>query len=435
MTNLAIASILLLGGFALLLLLRVPITFSLMFSSIVTAIYLKIPLMAIMQQMLQGVRSFSLLAIPFFIMAGEIMGQGGISRRLINFSNLLIGRVRGGLALVNVLSSMFFGGISGSAVADVSSIGTIMIPMMKEKGYDDDYSVAVTVTSACQGILIPPSHNMVIFSLVAGGVSVGRLFLGGFIPGVTLGVALMIISYIIAVRRNYPKEKSYSLREAVTITKDALLGLFTAVIIIGGVISGIFTATESAAFACVYAFVITFFVYKEIKLKAFSKILYSSLKTLAMVMALIAAASSFGWLMAYLRIPALATQFLLSISSNRVVLLLLINVLLLLLGTIMDMAPLILITTPILYPVVVGVLGLSPVHFGIIMMLNLAIGLCTPPVGSALFVGCAVGKISIEKATKAMLPFYGAMVVVLMLITFIPEIVMFIPDLIMPAAL
>jgi tripartite ATP-independent transporter DctM subunit len=434
MTNLAIASIILLGGFAVLLLLRVPITFSLMFSSIVTAVYLKIPLMAIMQQMLQGVRSFSLLAIPFFIMAGEIMGQGGISRRLISFSNLLVGRVRGGLALVNVLSSMFFGGISGSAVADVSSIGTIMIPMMKEKGYDEDYSVAVTVTSACQGILIPPSHNMVIFSLVAGGVSVGRLFLGGFIPGVTLGVALMIISYIIAVRRNYPKEKSYSLREALTITKDALLGLFTAVIIIGGVISGIFTATESAAFACVYAFVITFFVYKEIKLRAFSKILYSSLKTLAMVMALIAAASSFGWLMAYLRIPALTTQFLLSISSNRVVLLLLINVLLLLLGTIMDMAPLILITTPILYPVVVGVLGLSPVHFGIIMMLNLAIGLCTPPVGSALFVGCAVGKISIEKATKAMLPFYGAMVAVLLLITFIPNIVMFVPNLIMPAA-
>lgn len=435
MTNLAIASIILLGGFAVLLLLRVPITFSLMFSSIATGLYLKIPLMAIMQQMVQGVRSFSLLAIPFFIMAGEIMGQGGISRRLISFSNLLIGRVRGGLALVNVLSSMFFGGISGSAVADVSSIGTIMIPMMKEKGYDDDYSVAVTVTSACQGILIPPSHNMVIFSLVAGGVSVGRLFLGGFIPGVTLGVALMIISYIIAVRRNYPKEKSYSLREALAITKDAVLGLLTAVIIIGGVISGVFTATESAAFACVYAFIITFFVYKEIKLRAFSKILYASLKTLAMVMALIAAASSFGWLMAYLRIPAMATQFLLSISSNRVVLLLLINVLLLLLGTIMDMAPLILITTPILYPVVVGVLGLSPVHFGIIMMLNLAIGLCTPPVGSALFVGCAVGRISIEKATKAMLPFYAAMVTVLLLITFIPEIVMFIPDLIMPAAL
>ncbi len=426
------AIILLLGVFGLLIVLRVSITFTLTFASLATAVYLHIPLMAIIQRMVQGVNSFSLLAIPFFIIAGEIMGQGGISRRLIEFSNLLIGRVRGGLAEVNVLASMFFGGISGSAVADVSSIGTIMIPMMKQKGYDADYSTAVTVTSATQGIIIPPSHNMIIYSLAAGGVSVGRLFLGGFVPGVMLGISLMILSYVIAVKRKYPKERKYTLREARGAVKDAILGLFTAVIIVGGVISGVFTATESAAIAVVYAFIITFFVYREIPLSALKRILYSSLKTLAMVMSLIAAASAFGYLMAYLRIPALATKALLSITSNKVGLLLLINALLLVLGMIMDMAPLILIVTPILYPVVVGALGLSPIHFGIILMLNLGIGLATPPVGSALFVGCAIGKISVEDATKAMLPFYAVMIVVLMFITFIPDIVMFIPNLVMP---
>jgi len=427
-----IATIILLGSFVLFLILRISITFSLVASSILTALYLKIPLMAIVQRMVQGVNVFSLLAIPFFILAGELMGAGGISRRLIEFSNLLIGRVRGGLALVNVLASTFFGGISGSAVADVSSIGTILIPMMKDKGYDADYSVAVTVTSACQGIIIPPSHNMVIYSLAAGGVSVGRLFLGGFIPGVTLGLALMVASYIIAVKRNYPKERKYSLKEALVITKDALYGMMTAVIIMGGVISGVFTATESAAIACVYAFIITFFVYREIPLRRMGQILLNCLKTLAMVMSLIAAASAFGWLLAFLKIPALATQALLGITHNRVVLLLLINLLLLGLGCIMDMAPLIVITTPILYPVVVKALGMSPIQFGIMLMLNLGIGLCTPPVGSALFVGCAVGKISIEEATKAMLPFYSAMIVVLLLITFVPDFSLYIPNMVMP---
>jgi len=431
MPDVGIASWILMISFIILLVLRVPITFTLATSAILTAAYMKIPLMAIVQRMVQGVNSFSLLAIPFFILAGEMMSKGGISRRLIEFSNVLVGRVQGGLAQVNVLASMFFGGISGSAVADVSSIGTIMIPMMKEKGYDADYSTAVTVTSACQGIIIPPSHNMIIYSLAAGGVSVGRLFLGGFVPGVLLGLALMVISYIIAVRRNYPKERRYTVKEALILSRDAILGLMTAVIIIGGVISGVFTATESAAIAVIYAFFITFFVYREISLRAFPGILFNSLKTLAMVMSLIAAASAFGYLLAYLQIPAKATQALLTLTTNRVALLLLINVLLLLLGMIMDMAPLILITTPILYPVMVGALGIHPVHFGIILMLNLGIGLTTPPVGSALFVGSAIAKVSIEDATKAMLPFYATMILVLMLVTFVPEIVMFVPNLIM----
>lgn len=429
------ASTILLGLFAVLLILRVPITFTLAISSVITALYLHIPLVAIIQRMVQGVNVFSLLAIPFFILAGEIMSQGGISRRLIEFSNILIGRVRGGLAQVNVLASMFFGGISGSAVADVSSIGTMMIPMMKKKGYDADFSVGITVTSACQGVIIPPSHNMIIYAMAAGGVSVGRLFLGGFIPGVILGISLMIISFIIATVRKYPKEQRYTFKESIRISKDAVLGLFTAVIIIGGVISGVFTATESAAVACLYAFIITFFVYREIPISRFTGILYSSLKTLAMVMSLIAAASAFGWLLAYLRIPAAATAALLTITGNRVLLLLLlINLLLIFLGTIMDMAPLILITTPILYPVVVGTLGMSPIQFGVMLILNLGIGLTTPPVGSALFVGCAIGKISIEKATKGMLPLYIMMIIVLLMVTFIPQLVMFIPDLIMGSA-
>ena len=430
MFNPSVASSILLISFVILLILKVPITFSLVLSSVFTAIYMNISLLSIVQRMVSGVNSFSLLAIPFFILAGEMMSRGGISRRLIRFSNALIGRFRGGLAQVNILASMFFGGISGSAVADVSSIGTMLIPMMIEKDYDDDFSVAVTVTSACQGVIIPPSHNMIIFALAAGGgVSVGKLFLGGVIPGIMLGIALMIITGIIAKKRNYPKEGKYSFKETIKVSIDAFLGMLTMVIIIGGVVSGVFTATESAAVAVVYAFIITFFVYREIPLSALKSILLNALKTLAMVMSLIAAASAFGYLLAFLRIPQKATNLLLTLSNNKIVLLLLINLLLLLLGTIMDMAPLIIICTPILYPVVVGALGMNPVQFGVMMILNLAIGLCTPPVGSALFVGCAIGKISIEKVTKAMLPFYCAMVVVLLMITFIPQLTLAIPSL------
>jgi tripartite ATP-independent transporter DctM subunit len=424
-----IAIIILLGSFAVMTMAKMPMTFSLAISSVVTALYLKVPLMSVFLLMVKGVNVFSLLAIPFFIIAGEIMGQGGIARRIVDFANLIVGRVRGGLAMVNVLDSTFFGGISGSAVADVSSLGAIMIPMMVEKGYDEDFSVALTVTSACQGVLIPPSHNMIIYSVAAGGVSVGALFLGGLIPGLILGLALAILSLVISIKRNYPKEDKVSFKEALRIIWNSLLGLVTAVIIIGGVMTGIFTATESAAVACIYAFIITFFVYREIPLKKLGDILFDSLKTLAMVMSLIAAASAFGWMLAYLKVPALATNALLSITNNKYVLLLLINLLLLGLGCIMDMAPLILITTPILLPVLTN-MGVDPIHFGVMLVLNLAVGLCTPPVGSALFVGCAIGKISIEKATKALLPFYIAMFVTLLLVTYIPEIVLFIPRLI-----
>lgn len=430
MPSASIAIAILLISFIVLLIIRVPVTFALAVSSVLTAIYYEVPLLVIVQKMAKGIESPSLMAIPFFILAGEIMGAGGISRRLIEFSNVIIGRVRGGLAQVNILASMFFGGISGSAVADTSSIGAMLIPMMKDNGYDDDYSVAVTVTSSCQGVIIPPSHNMIIYSLAAGGLSVGKLFLGGFIPGVILGLALMIVSYIIAVKRGYPKGKKFTFKESVRISAGAFFGLLTAVIIIGGVLSGIFTATESAAIACVYAFFVTFFIYREIKISAMKDILYNSLKTLALVLSLIAAAKAFGHMLALLQVPALATNALLTVTENKILLLLLINLLVLVLGCIMDMAPLILILTPILLPVVTS-LGMDPIQFGVVLILNLAIGLCTPPVGGALFVGCAIGKVSIERMTKSLLPFYAVMVIVLLMITFIPELVMFIPNLLM----
>jgi tripartite ATP-independent transporter DctM subunit len=434
---------LLLGLFGVLVLLRVPITFSLAFSAIVTGIYLDVPLEAIVKVMADGVMNFSLLAIPFFIIMGEIMNEGGIAQRIVNLANLFVGRLPGGLALVNVLDSMFFGGISGSAVADVSSLGSIVIPMMKKQGYDDEFSVGLTVCSACQGVIIPPSHNMIIYafaigtaSQLAGGqllvVSVGKLFLGGYAPGVLMGLAMLIIALIIAIKKKYPRGKGYSLKEGLSVFFDGLLALCTALVVVGGVIVGVFTATEAAAFAVLYAFVITFFVYREAPLTRFVKILYSSLKTLAIVMSLIAAASAFGYLLARLQVPRLATEWLLSVTDNYYLLLLLINILLLALGCIMDMAPLILICTPILFPVLVLKMGMDPVHFGIMLLLNLSIGLCTPPVGSALFVGSAIGKISIERATRGCIPFYISMLITLMLVTYIPAITMTIPNLLMP---
>lgn len=429
MANASIAIAIMLGSFVIMLLLRMPISFTLGISSVLTALYLDIPLATLLQRMVSGVQSFSLLAIPFFILAGEIMGQGGISRRLITFANALVGWMRGGLAQVNIVASMFFGGISGSAVADTSSIGSILIPMMNDTGYDEDFSVAVTVTSSCQGVMIPPSHNMIIFAMAAGGgVSISQLFMAGLVPGVVLGIALMIITAILSKRRNYPKGRLMSLREIWDATKDAILGLMTCFIIVGGVLMGWFTATESAAVAVIYAFIITFFVYREIPLRQFADILRQSLRTIAMVMALISTASMFGWLMAYLKIPAMVTNVLLGISDNKIIILLLINLMCLILGCIMDMGPLILILTPILLPVA-NQLGMGSVQFGAMLILNLAIGLCTPPVGAALFAGCSIGRVKIEQASKACLPFYGTMVIVLMLVTFVEPLTMFVPNL------
>ncbi len=434
MTDMQLATLILLGTFIIFVICKLPITFALVSSTMLTMFYLGIPVMAMLQQMAKAVNSFSLMAVPFFILAGEIMGEGGISERIVKFANVLVGRFRGGLAQANCIDSMFFGGISGSAVADVSSLGSIMIPIMVKEGYDDEFAVAITVSSACQGVLIPPSHNMVIYSVAAGGVSVGRLFWGGYIPGIMVGVSLMIVCAVYSIKRQYPKGDPVSFKEAYAIIKDALVALFTAVIIMGGVATGKFTATESAAIACIYAFIVSLFYYKELKLSRMPKILYSTVKTLALVFSLIAAAGAFGWMLAYLKVPALITEFFMSISDNRIVVLLLINLMLLVLGCIMDMAPLILICTPILVPVVAQ-FGMGPVQFGIVLIMNLALGLCTPPVGSALFVGCAIGKIPMERVVKTMLPMFFAMIAVLLLVTFIPELTTFLPDLVMGPAI
>ena len=423
-----IAIYILLGVFFTLLLVKVPITFSLGISAVTTALYMHIPLMAIVQQTAKGISSFSLITIPFFILAGEIMGQGGISTRLVNFSKVIVGRIRGGLAMVDVLACLFFGGLSGSSVADTTSIGSIMIPMMEKEGYDKDFAVCVTIASATQGVLVPPSHNLILYSLAAGGVSISSLFLAGILPGVFLGVSVMVFSYFIAVKRKYPKSDSIPFKQKIHMLKDGILGLMTAVIIMGGIMSGICTATESAALATVYAFIITFFVYKDVPLSRMGDILRKSLKTVSMVMGLIAASAAFGWMIAMVQLPALVTQELISITDNRILIFLLINAILLFLGCIMDMAPLILIATPILLPVAVK-FGMDPIQFGIILMLNLGIGLLTPPVGSTLFVGCSIGNISIEKVVKALIPFYGVMVAVLLVLTFVPQISLFIPSL------
>ena len=420
---------LLMGLFIFLVVIKLPVAFALAFSAFATAAYVGIPLGALTQKMLSGVDSFSLLAIPFFILAGEIMGTGGVSDRLVRLSDVIIGRVRGGLSLVNILASMFFGALQGSAVADVASLGPIELRMMRKAGYPDDFSVCVTIASACQSPLIPPSHNMIIYASAVGGLSVGKLFMAGLIPGVLLGVALMIQCLIISVMRGYPKGGRYTLKEAAKIIGETSLALMTIVIIVGGVFGGIVTANESAVLACVWAFFIALVVYKGITVKDVWPILKRVLGTLAMVLTLIAASSAFGYMMTILRLPSLITQGLLSVSQNRIVLLMLINISLLVLGCIMDMAPLILICAPILLPVVTGpIIRMDPVQFGIVMILNLSIGLLTPPVGTALFVGSSISGLKIEKIAKAMLPFYAVMVVVLLLLTYVPAFSMTIPN-------
>lgn len=419
----------LIGLFLLLLIFGVPVALAMGLTSIIVAFQLDIPLSVLVQRMVAGINSFSLLAIPFFILAGEIMNTGGISKRLIRLSDVIVGRFRGGLGIVNVNTSMLFGGISGSALADASSVGSIMIPMMKKKGYDTDYSVAVTVSGATQGIVIPPSHNMIIYALAAGGgISISSLFLAGLIPGILLGIGLMVTAYIIAVKRKYPAEKPSSIKEVLIASKEAVPGLLTGLIIIGGIMTGIFTVTESAAIAVAYAFLVSFVFNKEVKISMIIPVLARTFKTLALVLFLIATSSGFAWLLALLRVPKLVSESLLSLTDNPFLITLIIIVILLFLGTILDVAPIILITTPILLPIATSI-GMDPVHYGILMMICMAIGLVTPPVGGALFVGSAIGKVPVENVVKALLPFYLSMIVVLLLVAFIPHLSMFIPNL------
>ncbi len=417
----------LIGSFVLLMVLGVPIAFSLGLAALAGALYIDIPLDAVMIQIASGVNKFSLLAIPFFVLAGAIMAEGGMARRLVAFAGVMVGFVRGGLSLVNILASTFFGAISGSSVADTASVGTVLIPEMEKKGYPRDFATAVTISGSVQAILIPPSHNAVLYSLAAGGsVSIAALFMAGVLPGLLMGLTLAVLCLYKARKHNYPKGEVIPLRQALKICVEALWGLMTMVIILGGILSGVFTANESASIAVVWAFFVTMFIYRDYKWSDLPKLMHRTVKTVTIVMILIGFAAAFGYLMTLMMIPLRVTAFLTDLSDNKYVILGLINLLLIVLGTLMDMSPLILILTPILLPVV-KLLGVDPVHFGMIMMVNLGIGLITPPVGTVLFVGSAVAKLKIGVVAKALMPFFVALFIVLLMVTYLPWLSLWLP--------
>jgi tripartite ATP-independent transporter DctM subunit len=402
----------------------VPIAYSLGVAAIAGAFWIDIPLEAVMLQISSGVSKFAMLTIPFFVLAGAIMAEGGMARRLVALANVLVGfiRIRGGLSVVNIVATTFLSGISGSAVADTSAIGSVMIPQMEKSGYPRVFATNVTITASVQALLIPPSHNAVIYSLATGGtISVIDLFMAGVVPGLLLGVALIILCIVLAYRNGHPRGEPVPMRQAVTMAVEAFWGLITLMIILGGILGGIFTAIEAGAVACVWAFFVTMFVYRDYRWRDLPLLIHRTLRTVAMVMTLIAMAASVGYIMALMQVPAKVTAAFLTISHNKYVILMLVNVMLLVLGCLMDMAPSILICTPILLPVMMN-FGVDPVHFGMIMMLNLGIGLCHPPVGAILFVGCAVGKVTMEQVMRQIWPFYGVMFIVLMLVTYIPSI-------------
>jgi tripartite ATP-independent transporter DctM subunit len=397
-------ALILLGSFFLLMIIGTPVAYALGIAALIGAWWIDIPLDAVMIAISSGVNKFSLLAIPFFVLAGAIMAEGGMAPASTKK------------------------GISGSSMADTASVGAVLIPEMVKKGYPREFATAVTVSGSVQAILIPPSHNAVIYSLAAGGsVSIAALFLAGVLPGLLLGLTLAVMCLVIAKRKNYPKGDVIPMRQALKICADALWGLMTMVIILGGILTGVFTATESASIAVLWAFGVTMFIYRDYKWRELPKLVHRTVKTLAIVMILIAFAASFGYIMTLMQIPLKITTMFTTLSDNRYVILMMINLLLLALGTLMDMAPLILILTPILLPVVTS-LGVDPVHFGMIMMVNLGMGLITPPVGGVLFVGSAIAKLPMETVVKALLPFYVALFGVLMAVTYLPAISLWLPQ-------
>jgi tripartite ATP-independent transporter DctM subunit len=409
--------------------LGVPIAYALGLGALAGAYWIGIPLEAVMLQVSSGVSKFAMLTIPFFVLAGAIMAEGGMARRLVAFANVLVGmvRIRGGLSAVNVLATTFLSGISGSAVADTSAIGSVMIPQMEKTGYPRVFATNVTISASVQALLVPPSHNAVIYSLATGGtISIISLFMAGVAPGLLLGASLIVLCLVLAYRNGHPRGEIVPLREAVKHAIDALWGLVTLAIILGGILGGVFTAIEAGAVACLWAFFVTMFIYRDYRWRDLPELIHRTMRTVAMVMTLIAFASSVGYVMALMQVPARVTALLLTLSSDKNVILFLINILLLVLGCLLDMAPSILIVTPILLPVVVK-FGVDPVHFGMIMLLNLGIGLCHPPVGAILFVGCAVGRVTIEQVVREIWPFYAVMFLVLMLVTYIPSISLWLP--------
>ena len=413
-------------SFLTFLVLGVPVAFVLGLTSLVGLLYLgHIPLLLVPKQMFSGVDSFPLLAVPFFILAGNLMNTGGITKRLIHFCKILLGHVRGGLSLVNVVASMFFGGITGAAVADTSALGTILIPAMVKEKYDRNFSAAVTAASSTVGPIIPPSIPMVILGTV-GEVSIGALFLAGVIPGALVGLSLLAVAYVISVRNNYPKEKRASVKEFFYGLKDAVLALLMPAIIMGGILGGIFTPTEAAVVAVFYAFLVSVLIYREIRWKDIPKIFIDSVVTTSIIMLVIANSAILGWILANQKIPQVVAEIFLSISNNKWVILLLINLFLLFLGTFMETTASLIILTPILLPLAVK-LGIDPIHFGLVMVLNLVIGLITPPLGVCLFIACSIARITLEDIVKAIAPFLIAAIAVLFIVTYIPELVLWLP--------
>ena len=414
-----------------LLFLKVPVAYSVGIATVLTLL-LFLPVLptltTIMQQMTTGMDSFALLAIPFFILAGDIMNSGGIANRLINFSKSLVGSFPGGLLYVNVISAMFFGAVSGSAAASASAIGGVLTKRMDAENYPKPFSAALNITSSTVGLMIPPSNVLIVFALASGGAaSVEALFLAGYLPGILLGFAFIVLAAIVSVKRNFPKEGSVPFKQLWVDFKNAFLSILMIIVVVGGIVFGVFTATEGAVIAVLYAFLLSLF-YKEIKLKDIKQIVLTSTRTVAIVMFLICTSMALSWLFAYNNIPQLISEIMMSNFSNPIFMLLAINVTLLIVGTFMDMTPAVLIFTPIFLPIVTQ-MGVDPVHFGIIMVLNLCIGLCTPPVGTLLFIGSGVAGIEVSKVIKPLLPFLAVMILVLLIITYVPEITMFLPGL------
>lgn len=423
-----ISVVVLIVSFVILLALNVPIAIAIGMSTVLTMLFTiaaEPAVTTVAQQMATGINSFALLAIPFFILSGYIMGQGGIARRLIDFAKVIVGVFPGGLAYVNVVACMFFGAISGSAAAATSAVGGFMIPSMNKEGYDKNFNTAVTVSGATTGLLIPPSNILIVYSLASGGVSIAALFIAGYIPGILTGLGLIAVAAVTAIVKGYPRGERYSIKEAGLKLLDALPSLFLIYVVIGGIIAGIFTATEASAVAVLYSLGLTL-IYREISLKDLPNILLKSVETTSIVMLLIGTSKAMSWILSYENIPQNISATLIGMTDSTIVILLIINLLLLIVGTFMDMTPAVLIFTPIFLPVVVA-LGIDPLHFGIIMVLNLCIGLITPPVGSVLFLGCGIGETTIAKLIKPLIPFYIAMVLVLGLVTYIPALSMWLP--------
>ena len=426
MSEMTIGIMILVGSFALMLIMGVEIAYALGLSAVFTCMYMGIDLLVVFQSIFNKMANYSLLAVPCFMLMGEFMSIGSMSSNIVGLANVLVGWMPGGLAMVNVVDSMFFGGVSGSSVADVSSLGPIVIKLMKDSGYDEDFSVALTCTSSIQGIIIPPSHNLVIYAVTAGGVSVAALYMGGYLSGILLGLCLAVYCFYVAKKRHYPRAEKFTIKNFLRALWLALPALGAMLVVVGSVLLGWMTATEAAAAACIYTFIFTFVVEKAGTVKDIYVAFSRTIRTIGSVLILAACATAFSWVITYLRIPQMVTAGLFAITSNKYVMLLIINVILLIMGCFMNMVSIVYIMTPILLPIVTS-FGMHPVTFGIMMIMNLGIGLLTPPVGQVLFVGSSISGLSVERLTKALLPQMAFMVIALILITLIPSVTMWLP--------